>query len=155
MVEARRLLLLLLLELLLLFLVAVPASTGTETADEAASLDRGSAPLLPAGPAAAAVVHVAPNVTDTEGDGSLARPYSLLRARNELRGRAAGATVLLRGGDYLLRGPFILTNDDGGASNRPVTYASYPGERARLTGGLSVPHRAFKPAPGRPLIQLR
>jgi hypothetical protein len=150
MVEARRLLLLLLLELLLLLLVAVPASTGTETADEAASLDRGSAPLLPAGPAAAAVVHVAPNVTDTEGDGSLARPYSLLRARNELRGRAAGATVLLRGGDYLLRGPFILTNDDGGASNRPVTYASYPGERARLTGGLSVPHRAFKPAPGRP-----
>eukprot|EP01051_Picozoa_sp_SAG22_P027218 SAG22_NODE_8999_length_615_cov_1.195736_1_plen_183_part_10 len=87
------------------------------------------------------VLHVSPNASYSSGDGSAARPYSLLRARDALRQmQAAGATVLLHGGDYFLPEPFVLTGADSGAPDQPVTYMSRPGDRARLTAGkLSRP----------------
>ena len=106
----------------------------------------------PAAPAAAAkVVYVAPNASEASGDGSPANPFTLAAAARSLRGKAAGATVLLRGGDYVLREPFVLSGAaDGGAAGSPVTYASHPGERARLLGGIEVPAEAFHPAAGHP-----
>ena len=55
----------------------------------------------------ARVVHVAPEKKQSSatGDGSLARPYTLRAAQLALRGQAAGATVLLRGGDYFVDAP--------------------------------------------------
>ncbi|HEY3354820.1 MAG TPA: right-handed parallel beta-helix repeat-containing protein [Polyangia bacterium] len=74
-------------------------------------------------------------------DGPLA---SLAGARDAVRRRkAAGALprpiqVLLRGGVYRLTAPFELTPDDSGTAAAPITYASYPGERATLSGGRAL-----------------
>ena len=73
---------------------------------------------------------VAPNGS-ADGDGSQARPLTLHKAIAALHGRAAGTTVLLRGGDYpILGAPVTLNSSDSGAPGNPVTYASFPGERA-------------------------
>lgn len=57
--------------------------------------------------------------------------------------------VLLRGGDYALAAAngFVLGDGDGGAPGLPVTYASFPGERARLHGAIPIPMAAFGPPP--------
>ena len=91
------------------------------------------------------VVHVAPDASEAAGDGSRARPYGLAAAVRAIRGHAAGTTVLLHGGDYLLSDPLVLTAADGGVAGRPVTYASAPGERARLVGGVELKTDAFHP----------
>jgi hypothetical protein len=91
-------------------------------------------------------VYVAPTARKGTGDGSIERPFTLPDAVTALRGKAAGASVLLRGGDYHLASPFVMTATDGGASGRPVTYQSFPGESARLVGGIEIPAAAFKPA---------
>ena len=50
------------------------------------------------------VVYVAPDA-DGSGDGSILRPFTLSGAKHHLRmNQAAGATVILRGGDYMLGG---------------------------------------------------
>ena len=67
-------------------------------------------------------------------------------ARAALRGRAAGATILLRGGDYVLHEPFVLSAVDSGTPGHPVTYASFPGERAQLIGGVEILSDAFRPS---------
>jgi hypothetical protein len=72
----------------------------------------------------------------------------LAAATRALRWHAAGVRVLLRGGDYVLPSPLQLSEADGGAPLRPVTYSSYPGERARLLGGLKLPHDAFRQVTG-------
>ena len=67
-------------------------------------------------------------------------------ARDALHGRAAGATVLLRGGDYTLIKPFVLSAVDCGTPGYPVTYASFPGEHAKLIGGIEIPSTSFHPS---------
>jgi hypothetical protein len=124
------------LSLALLLLGAGPAAVDEQRA----------AAIAPPG-SSGRIVHVASDAhDDAHADGSLAHPFTLGGARRSLSGEAAGATVLLRGGDYQLREPFVLAGPaDGGAPGEPVTYASYPGERARLLGGVEVPPSAFRP----------
>ena len=85
-------------------------------------------------PNAGRTIHVAPDAA-SGGDGSLSRPFRLTDAITALRGKAAGATVLLRGGDYHISSPVVLTAADGGSPGAPVMYRSYPGEQVRLLGG--------------------
>ena len=96
------------------------------------------------------VLYVSPDAVPGRGTGALATPFTLDDARDHLRldGSAAGTAVVLRGGDYFLREPFVLSEMDGGEPGRPVEYRSFPGERARLLGGLPVPVDAFVPVPG-------
>lgn len=101
------------------------------------------------------VVYVAPNASDTTGDGSLAQPFTLAAARRSLSGKAAGATVMLRGGDYYLSSPFVLTGVDSGRPGAPVTYQSYSGERARITGAAEIPGSLFSPVPPPVAARLR
>ena len=68
------------------------------------------------------IVYVTPNAVDSNADGTIAKPFTLNGAKRYLHGRAAGATVVLRGGDYLLTEPFVLEAADGGAHGRPVVY---------------------------------
>lgn len=104
------------------------------------------------------IVHVSPRADNSTGDGSASRPFALQTAVRALRGRAAGATVLLEGGDYFLSEPLVLTAADGGSQAHPVTYRSLhhssssdstsPPDTtgaARLLGGVEVPWQAFKP----------
>ena len=89
------------------------------------------------------IVYVTPNAVDSNADGTIAKPFTLNGAKRYLHGRAAGATVVLRGGDYLLTEPFVLEAADGGAHGRPVVYQAYVGENPRLLGGLEIPASAF------------
>lgn len=78
----------------------------------------------------------APNAGKTDGPfATLARAQKAARA---LSRRRKPVTVLLRGGTYLLREPVVFTPQDSGTAAAPVTYAAYPGEKPRLSGGLRL-----------------
>jgi hypothetical protein len=90
-------------------------------------------------------VFIATNGNDAN-PGTESRPFaSLERARDYVRVHKAGATapieICLRGGTYELSRTFTLGPDDSGTAQAPVTYRSYPGERAILSGGVEIhPH---------------
>eukprot|EP00912_Choanoflagellata_sp_UC4_P000507 UC4_evm3s317 len=97
------------------------------------------------------VVYVAPNIsTYAVCEGTLASPCSPLGARDLLRRKkradAAGTKVLLRGGDYFLSFPLVLSGLDSGLPGKPITYTSYDNERARILGAIVIPRKAFHPA---------
>jgi hypothetical protein len=74
-------------------------------------------------------------------DGPLATPQ---RARDAIREMAADERVahpievLLRDGAYYLAEPLVFEAQDSGTFAAPITYASYPGERAILSGGQRI-----------------
>lgn len=103
---------------------------------------------LPAG----TVLYVAPDGRDS-WSGTLAGPNAgltdgpfatLVRARDAVRAlKRAGplvvpVTVMLRGGLYCLSEPLLLGPEDSGTAAAPVTYTSYPGELAWLSGGRAL-----------------
>ena len=97
----------------------------------------------PASPTAQVSVYVSPSGSDTN-DGTIDKPLATLpmaqsRVRT-LRAQSSGSgiTVYLRGGTYALSSPLIFGAQDGGSASAPVTYTSYPGERAILSGGTPV-----------------
>ncbi|MCF7853393.1 MAG: right-handed parallel beta-helix repeat-containing protein [Candidatus Pacebacteria bacterium] len=82
-----------------------------------------------------------PDPTADDSDGPFA---SLSRARNAVRkttqeGKLRGpVTIALRGGTYELPNPLVLTSDDTGSSDSPVTYSAYRGEKPVLSGGRTL-----------------
>ncbi len=81
--------------------------------------------------AAGSTFYVAPNGDDA-GPGSLQRPWATVaRAVTALR---AGDTLLLRGGTYHERYIDIAV---AGTADRWITIGAYPGERARIDGGIA------------------
>jgi hypothetical protein len=75
---------------------------------------------------------VAPNGSDSAGTGSEAAPFATLALAFD---RAEpGDTILLRAGKY--RG--TVTTDKPGQANAPIRVTAWPGERAILTGGVTV-----------------
>jgi len=80
----------------------------------------------------------APSLSRT--DGPLA---SLDGARDRIRAlRAKGCPlaphVILRGGSYRLKTPFVLTAADSGTQQHPVVYEAYAGERPIVSGGVEI-----------------
>ncbi len=80
-----------------------------------------------------------PNAAKTDG------PFAgITRARDAIRGlKAAGAldrpvTVRIRGGTYYVLDTIVLTPEDSGTEQAPVTYAAYPGEKPVLCGGRPI-----------------
>ncbi len=70
---------------------------------------------------------------------------SLAAARDEVRKRHRGGLrepirVYLRSGSYRLDETFVLGPEDSGFADAPVIYSAYPGERAVLSGGVTVRH---------------
>lgn len=72
-------------------------------------------------------------------------PFATLeRARAAIRQLKAGgdlkqpATVMVRGGKYLLEDTLKLGPKDGGGKDCPVTYTAYPGETPILSGGRRI-----------------
>jgi hypothetical protein len=68
---------------------------------------------------------------------------SVTAARDRIRalrqsGRQGPMTVLVRGGTYRLEEPIVLTPEDSGTPDAPVTIAAYPGELPVLSGGRPV-----------------
>ncbi|WP_238490480.1 sigma-70 family RNA polymerase sigma factor [Actinoplanes flavus] len=79
----------------------------------------------PPRPPAATIVAAPDGAAD--GDGTLARPYTLARAVETVR---PGQTIALRGGIYRLTAPIVITTS-GDAGHR-ITLAGRPGERPVL-----------------------
>ncbi|MBD2845561.1 Ig-like domain-containing protein [Paenibacillus sp. IB182496] len=78
-------------------------------------------------------------------DGSLLYPFRTLpRARDAFRAmRASGemtgdAKIILRGGVHELNETLLLNEQDSGSAYYNVTYTSYPGEEAVISGGRSI-----------------
>ncbi|WP_160496806.1 X2-like carbohydrate binding domain-containing protein [Paenibacillus dendrobii] len=100
--------------------------------------------------APAAKLYVAAGGSD-ENDGSLKKPFATLeKARDAIRAMkkegplpVGGVTVLIRGGEYRFTQTFLLNEEDSGTAESPVTYEAYPGEKATLTGGITLEPSAF------------
>jgi hypothetical protein len=116
------------------------------------------APLRAAQPAPT-TFHVAPGGSD-RNPGTRDRPFATpARAREavrELKRRHGGAlkspvTVQLRGGTFPLAEPLVLTAEDSGTKEHPVTWSAAPGERPVLSGGRRL--TGWKPTAvqGKPL----
>ncbi|MDZ7618759.1 MAG: right-handed parallel beta-helix repeat-containing protein, partial [Patescibacteria group bacterium] len=67
---------------------------------------------------------------------------------------AAGpVTVLLRDGVYPISEKLVFQPEDSGSADSPVTYRSYPGERAVLSGGRPLTG-TWRQTPGKPHFEL-
>ena len=98
------------------------------------------------------VFYVASNGNDNNA-GTADAPFATMAkaqeaVRETLKSDGAhenGITVYLRGGEYDITGSLELAYEDSGTEDCQVTWASYPGETARLTGSVALPHDAFEP----------
>ncbi len=86
------------------------------------------------------VLHVSATASGG-GDGTEAKPLTLLEARDAVRSteRASrpATTVLLGGGNHFLGGATLeLTELDGGRAGAPVVWAAAPGEEAVISGAM-------------------
>ncbi|MGW8566976.1 Ig-like domain-containing protein [Isoptericola sp. NPDC055881] len=117
---------------------------GTQTAAHADPPD--AAPQAKTG----TTLYVSPS-GDDDAKGTQQRPLATLEgARDAVRAlskgqRKKGVTVYLREGTYERSSSFRLGPEDSGTPDAPVTYASYPGETATLTGGKELPYDGFAP----------
>ncbi len=101
--------------------------------------------------AAALELYVAPTGSDANA-GTQAAPFATVaRARDAIRTLKGGAglpaegvTVWLRGGLHNLAASVLFDTRDSGTASLPVTYAGWPGEDARITGGRSLDPAAFR-----------
>lgn len=93
------------------------------------------------------------NDGDDSNSGTMDKPFKTLeKARDTIREMISageypetGITVYLRGGDYVMNSSFELTPQDSGTETAPITYMSYPGETANITGGTKLPYSSFEP----------
>lgn len=95
-------------------------------------------------------LYVAPGGDDA-ASGAIDAPLATLEgARDRIRAlrgsgslSAEGTTVYLRQGIYQRDASFQLDAQDSGTADAPITYRSYPGERATLSGGRTLPKGDF------------
>lgn len=103
--------------------------------------------------AAGATFFVSPDGDDDANGRSARHPLRTLEgARDAIRELKAhrglprrGVVVYLREGTYPRSEAFLLDEQDSGAAGAPITYRSYPGERAVLSGGTELPYDGFSP----------
>ena len=113
---------------------APPPPTAAELGLLAAWPPHTSTRAVVAGP----TYYVAPNGSDTAGDGTLERPFATVArgvdATRAARPPGAGpASVVLRGGLHLLGATVTLDTRDS-----QLTIAAYPGEAAWVSGGAPI-----------------
>jgi len=80
-----------------------------------------------------------PNADKT--DGPLATPggaRDAIRRLKKAESLKQPIVVRIRGGQYFLSEPFVLTSEDSGTEQCPVTYAAQPGEQPVISGGRII-----------------
>ena len=94
---------------------------------------------------AGVVLHVSPTGDDASAGTSEAPFATLERARDAVRalkrdkqGLPGPVTVFLHDGVHRLARPFVLTPEDSGTSDEPITYAARPGATPVVSGGRQV-----------------
>ncbi len=129
-----------------------PRSTPLSTAPLLAAVIVAWSTLI-ASAASPIVLHVAPNGNDA-WSGKLAKPNadktdgpcaSLTGARDAIRKHRAASSdksrpvrVLIADGEYKLHGPFVLTPDDTGQADAPITYEAADGAEPVFTAGRRI-----------------
>ena len=102
---------------------------------------------LPALPAPAVVLHVAPRGDDAAGGTEAAPLATLAGARNAVRKLraghggalpAGGVRVVVHGGTYPTADTFALGAEDSGTAAAPIVYQAAPGETPILAGGVRI-----------------
>lgn len=88
-------------------------------------------------------LYVAPNGSDTEGDGTIEKPYaSFKKVQNVVRtlnhNMDSDIIVYLRGGTYCIDETIVLDSEDSGTNGYKVKYMAYPGEKPVISGGEKV-----------------
>jgi hypothetical protein len=98
-----------------------------------------------------AEIAVSPSGSDSAA-GTLAAPFKTLeRAKQKVTELvtaglpAGGLVVWLRDGVYELSDTLSLGAGESGSDGKPVVWRGYPGESARVAGGVRVPASAFAP----------
>jgi hypothetical protein len=86
-------------------------------------------------------IYVATNGNDNN-PGTIESPFKTiekarLKAR-ELKSQNQPIYVLLRQGTYSLDKALEFSNEDSGTASNPITYMSYPGEKATISGGKQL-----------------
>jgi len=94
-------------------------------------------------------LYVSPKGNDSTGDGSKQKPFlSIEAARNKIRTIPkdiySDIIVYLREGEYFQPQTLQFGLEDSGTPSCTITYCSYPGETAILTGSKTLPTSAFK-----------
>jgi len=81
-----------------------------------------------------------PNEEKTDGPfATLERARDAVRSLKKEKGRLEeGITVYLREGTYTVTGALRLTAEDSGSEKAPVVWRAYPGENAKLVGGIYI-----------------
>lgn len=82
----------------------------------------------------------APNKIRSDGPFlTVARARDAVRQERErTKGLRTPVTVFIRGGEYFLGETLVLTPDDSGTKECPITYAAYRAEKALLSGGQVI-----------------
>ena len=79
--------------------------------------------------------YVTPNGS-SGGDGSEAHPWNIQTALNQPSAVHPGDTIWLRAGTYGSGGSTRFTSNLSGTKDKPILLRGYPGERARVNGGI-------------------
>ena len=73
---------------------------------------------------------VEPNAERTDGPfATLRKARDVIKEMKEKEGIRDPVTVLVREGKYFLEEPLILSAEDSGTRECPITYTAYPGEK--------------------------
>ncbi len=96
-------------------------------------------------PAPGATYYVAADGADSNAGTESAPFATLARARDAVAERkqsqglpAGGIAVLVRGGSYRMEESFLLTQEDGGTTGRPIMYQAYKNEKPVFSGGVQL-----------------
>jgi hypothetical protein len=91
----------------------------------------------------------APTANRTDGPfATIARARDAVRALKARGPLSEPVTVELRGGTHYLPGTLAFTPEDSGTEGCPITYRSFPGETAVLSGGGPISGWREVPGPG-------
>lgn len=80
-----------------------------------------------------------PNADATDGPfATLSRARNAIRQHKASEGLSQPVTVYLRAGTYFLPETLVLTPEDSGTAEYPVTYSAFPGESPLISGGSPI-----------------
>jgi len=97
----------------------------------------------------------APNKAKTDGPfATLQRAVEAIRKLKQQQGGKLKqpVTVYLRGGTYFLGQPIVLTPEDSGNPQAPITFRAYRNEKAIISGGRRITNWKRKTVNGKPAL---
>ncbi len=100
--------------------------------------------MLAGGRSQAQNIYISPQGSDT-GPGTESAPLKTLTAAlAKVRNNAAGKTIYLKGGTYVIDATINLDANHSGAEGNPLVIRSLPGENIILTGSSAIPGDLFR-----------